>query len=82
MPQDSMSEGDSSSYPANGPVPAPVNITISWSAQFRLERLASYYNLTNSQMLNHLITLAHQNILSTLSDSQTEEYLYKRLSKI
>ena len=82
MPKDSMPENTSTRYPIDGPKPGPIRVDISWSAQFRLERLASYYDLSHNQMLSQLISQAHQNILNTLSDSQAQDYLYKRLDKI
>ncbi|AFJ45744.1 hypothetical protein [Shimwellia blattae] len=77
MPENSMAQGDNTHYP----VSAPVVVQLSWSAQFRLERLACYHNVTISQMLNQLISSAHQNIINTLDDAHTVAYLHKQLSK-
>ncbi len=64
-----------------GPYHMTLTVQVPYSAQFGLERLACYYNLNHSQMLNKLIADAHHELLAKLTDRQADDYLHMQLQE-
>ena len=59
-----------------------LNVWISTGAKLNIERLASYYSVTQSELLERLIASEYDSAIKDMSDTDFELMLEKKLTKV